>query len=104
MWLMLQHDEPGDYVIASGESHSVRELVQSAFGHVGLDWQQHVRVDPALQRGPAELRRLVGDPSKARAQLGWKSELGFSRLVQMLVDADVERLRAEQAATSMERG
>jgi GDPmannose 4,6-dehydratase len=104
MWLMLQQDEPGDYVIASGESHSVRELVQSAFGHVGLDWQQHVRVDPALQRGPAELRRLVGDPSKARAQLGWKSELGFSRLVQMLVDADVERLRAEQAATSMERG
>lgn len=104
MWLMLQQEEPDDYVIASGESHSVRELVQSAFGHVGLDWQQHVRVDPALQRGPAELRRLVGDPSKARAQLGWKSELGFSGLVQMLVDADVERLRAEQAATSMERG
>lgn len=104
MWLMLQQEEPDDYVIASGESHSVRELVQSAFGHVGLDWQQHVRVDPALQRGPAELHRLVGDPSKARAQLGWKSELGFSGLVQMLVDADVERLRAEQAATSMERG
>jgi GDPmannose 4,6-dehydratase len=104
MWLMLQQDEPDDYVIASGESHSVRELVQSAFGHLGLDWQQHVRVDPALQRGPAELRRLVGDPSKARAQLGWKAEKGFSQLVRMLVEADVERLRAEQAATSMERG
>jgi GDPmannose 4,6-dehydratase len=94
MWLMLQQDEPDDYVIASGESHSVRELVQSAFGHVGLDWQQHVRVDPALQRGPAELRRLVGDPSHARTQLSWEPEVDFAELVRMLVDADVAALRA----------
>ena len=94
MWLMLQQDEPDDYVIASGESHSVRELVQSAFGHVGLDWQQHVRVDPALQRGPAELRRLVGNPSHARTRLSWDPEVDFTGLVQMLVDADVAALRA----------
>ena len=94
MWLMLQQDEPDDYVIASGESHSVRELVQSAFGHVGLDWQQHVRVDPALQRGPAELRRLVGDPSHARTRLSWEPEMNFTGLVRMLVDADVAALRA----------
>ena len=94
MWLMLQQDEPDDYVIASGESHSVRELVQFAFGHLGLDWQQHVRVDPALQRGPAELRRLVGDPSHARTRLSWEPEVNFTELVRMLVDADVAALRA----------
>jgi GDPmannose 4,6-dehydratase len=94
MWLMLQQDEPDDYVIASGESHSVRELVQSAFEHVGVDWQRHVRVDPALQRGPAELRRLVGDPAHARTRLAWEPEVDFGGLVQMLVDADVAALRA----------
>jgi GDPmannose 4,6-dehydratase len=98
MWLMLQQDEPDDYVIASGEDHSVRELVQCAFDHVGLDWQRHVRVDPALQRGPAELHRLVGDPSHARAQLSWQAELDFAGLVQMLVDADVAALRATAPA------
>src|SRR5207237_2000063 len=71
IWLMLQQDEPGDYVVSSGESHSVRELVQCAFAHVGLDWEKHVRVDPALQRGRAELHQLVGDPAKARGRLGW---------------------------------
>jgi GDPmannose 4,6-dehydratase len=103
MWLMLQQDEPDDYVIASGKDHSVRELVECAFGHVGLDWQAHVRADPALERGTAELHRLVGNAGKARAQLGWKPELGFTQLVQMLVDADVERLRSQQRATSMSR-
>jgi GDPmannose 4,6-dehydratase len=104
MWLMLQQDEPADYVVASGESHSVREFVQAAFDHVGLDWQQYVRVDPELQRGKAELHRLVGDPSKARARLSWRSELDFDQLVRLLVDADVHRLRAraDEAATSME--
>jgi GDPmannose 4,6-dehydratase len=102
MWLMLQQDEPDDFLVASGEGRSVRELVQCAFGHVGLDWQEHVRVDPALQRGKAELHRLVGDASKARNRLGWKPELDFTALVQLLVDADLERLRA-RAATSMER-
>jgi GDPmannose 4,6-dehydratase len=100
MWLMLQQDEPGDYVVSSGESHSVRELVQCAFTQVGLDWQEHVRVDPALQRGPAELHRLVGDPGKARDQLGWEPELDFTKLVHLLVDADVARLRAAAGAAA----
>jgi GDPmannose 4,6-dehydratase len=101
MWLMVQQDEPDDYVISSGESHSVRELVECAFAHVDLDWQEHVRVDPALQRGAAELHRLVGNPAKARAQLGWEPELDFTKLVHLLVDADLARLQAP--ATSMER-
>jgi GDPmannose 4,6-dehydratase len=101
MWLMLQQDEPGDYVVASGEDHSVRELVQCAFSHVGLDWQQHVRIDPALQRGPAELHRLVGNPAKARSQLGWEPKLGFTELVELLVETDLARLRAQ--VSSMER-
>ena len=101
MWLMLQEDEPGDYIVASGSSHSVRELVQCAFAHVGLDWEEHVRVDPALQRGAAELHRLVGDASRAHGRLGWRRELDFEQLVHLLVDADLERLRIP--ATSMER-
>jgi len=101
MWLMLQQEEPGDYVVASGESHSVRDLVQCAFAHVGIDWREHVRVDPALQRGAAELHRLVGSPAKARARLGWEPEVDFTSLVHLLVDADLARLRAH--ATSMER-
>jgi GDPmannose 4,6-dehydratase len=105
MWLMLQQDEAGDYVVASGEDHSVRELVECAFGHVGLDWQEHVRIDPALQRGAAELHRLVGDPTHAQDCLGWRRETGFEQLVRLLVDADLERLRAPagEATTSMER-
>ena len=95
MWLMLQQDEPGDYVIASGVLHSVRDLVAAAFAHVGLDWQQHVRVDPAFLRGKAELHDLVGDASKARTRLGWVPEVGFEQLVQLLVDADLERLRVQ---------
>jgi GDPmannose 4,6-dehydratase len=101
MWLMLQEDEPGDYIVASGTSHSVRDLVQCAFAHVGLDWEEHVRVDPALQRGAAELHRLVGDASRAHGRLGWRRELDFEQLVHLLVDADLERLRIP--ATSMER-
>jgi GDPmannose 4,6-dehydratase len=100
MWLMLQQDEPGDYVVSSGESHSVRELVQCAFTHVGLDWQEHVRVDPALQRGPAELHRLVGDPTKARQTLGWEPQMDFTKLVHLLVDTDVMRLRAAAGAAA----
>jgi GDPmannose 4,6-dehydratase len=100
MWLMLQQDEPGDYIVASGESHSVRELVQHAFAHVGLDWQEHVRVDPALRRGAAELHHLVGDASKARERLLWAPQLGFTELVQLLVDADLARLKVTAAATA----
>jgi GDPmannose 4,6-dehydratase len=92
MWLMLQQEEPGDYVVASGEDHSVRELVQRAFAHVGLDWQEHVRIDPALERGAAELHRLVGDPARARTRLRWAPEVDFTQLVHLLVDADLARL------------
>ena len=94
MWLMLQQDAPDDYVIASGVLHSVRELVACAFGHVGLAWEQHVRVDPAFLRGSAELHDLVGDSSKARERLGWQPQVGFEQLVRLLVDADLERLRS----------
>jgi GDPmannose 4,6-dehydratase len=105
MWLMLQAEQPDDFVIASGESRSVRELVQCAFGYVGLDWQEHVRIDPELQRGRAELHRLVGDATKARERLRWEPQLGFAQLVHVLVDADRLRLqeRSEKAPTSMER-
>ena len=94
MWLMLQQDEPGDYVIASGESHSVEELVALAFAYVGLDWRDHVRVDPALVRGKAELHDLVGDATQARRALDWAPEVDFEHLVEVLVDADLMRLRA----------
>jgi GDPmannose 4,6-dehydratase len=93
MWLMLQQDEPGDYVIATGETHSVEELVQVAFDRVGLDWREYVHVDQSLQRGAAELHDLVGDPSKARERLGWEPTVAFEQLVRLLVDADLERAR-----------
>jgi GDPmannose 4,6-dehydratase len=92
MWLMLQADEPGDYVVASGAAHSVRELVECAFRHAGLDWADHVRIDPALQRGAAELHDLVGDAAKARTLLGWAPTIGFEELVRMLVDAELAAL------------
>jgi GDPmannose 4,6-dehydratase len=94
MWLMLQQDEPGDYVIASGTSHSVRDLAQAAFARVGLDWADHVVVDDSLVRGKAELHDLVGDASKARGALGWVPQLDFDGLVNLLVDADLERLES----------
>jgi GDPmannose 4,6-dehydratase len=103
MWLMLQQETPDDYIVASGEDHSVRQLVQCAFTYVGLDWQEYVRVDPALERGAAELHRLVGNPAKARSELGWQPEVEFTQLVHLLVDADVQRLRSGETATSMER-
>jgi GDPmannose 4,6-dehydratase len=95
MWLMLQQPQADDYVIATGESHSVSELAACAFAHVGLDWEQHVRVDDALKRGKAELHDLVGDASKARERLGWEPTLDFEGLVHLLVDADLERMRAK---------
>jgi GDPmannose 4,6-dehydratase len=93
MWLMLQQAQPDDYVIATGEAHSVQELVEIAFGHVGLDWRQHVKLDPALIR-PAEVDHLIGDASKARTELGWQPSVTFDGLVRMMVDADVKRLSA----------
>jgi GDPmannose 4,6-dehydratase len=91
MWLMLQQDRPDDYVIATGISHSVRSLIEIAFGHAGLDWRRHVTLDPALLR-PAEVDRLLGDSSKARAELGWGPSVTFNQLVEMMVDADLARL------------
>src|SRR5918995_2381767 len=91
MWLMLQQDQPDDYVIATGQSHSVRQLVEIAFAHAGLDWKQHVRQDPALLR-PAEVDHLIGNAGKAREKLGWKPAVSFEQLVQMMVDADLDRL------------
>jgi GDPmannose 4,6-dehydratase len=94
MWLMLQQAEPDDYVIASGRTHSVRDLVRCAFEHVGLEWEDYVRVDDSLRRGRAELHDLVGDPSRARERLGWEPHVDFKELVEVLVDADLTRLRA----------
>jgi GDPmannose 4,6-dehydratase len=93
MWLMLQQEEPDDYVVATGVDHAVRDLVEIAFGHVGLDWREFVRPDPALFR-PAEVDHLIGNPAKARARLGWAPTVDFHGLVRMMVDADLERLRA----------
>lgn len=95
MWLMLQQDQPDDYVIATGEAHSVQELVEIAFGHAGLDWRQHVKLDPALIR-PAEVDHLIGDAAKARTELGWQPSVTFDGLVRMMVDADVKRLSASR--------
>src|SRR5215212_2246093 len=93
MWLMLQQDAADDYVIATGISHSVRDLVEVAFTHVGLDWRKHVTLDPKLIR-PAEVEHLIGDSTKAQKQLGWTPLVDFTGLVKMMVDADLERVAA----------
>jgi GDPmannose 4,6-dehydratase len=92
MWLMLQQDQPGDYVIATGEAHSVLELVRQAFDYVGLDWAKYVRKDPRYFR-PSEVDLLIGDASKARKFLGWEPRTTFRDLVELMVDADIEALR-----------
>ena len=92
MWLMLQQDHPDDYVVGTGETHSVRELCQVAFGYLDLDWEEYVVSDPAFYR-PAEVDLLVSDPAKARRVLGWKPEVSFAELIQMMVDADLAHLR-----------
>ena len=91
MWMMLQADEPDDYVISTGETHSVREFCEKAFARVGLAWEKHVVVDPACLR-PAEVDQLIGDPTKARERLGWIPEVSFDELVARMVDADVARV------------
>jgi GDPmannose 4,6-dehydratase len=102
MWLMLQQDAADDYVIATGVSHSVRQLVETAFGHAGLDWQKYVRVDPAFLR-PAEVDHLIGDSSKARRVLGWEPQVGFEQLIAMMVDADLARLSGQAAKAAAAR-
>jgi GDPmannose 4,6-dehydratase len=94
MWLMLQQDDADDYVIATGISHSVGDLVEVAFGHAGLDWKKHVGIDPAFLR-PAEVDHLIGDASKGRAKLGWVPKVNFEGLVKMMVEADLARLSAQ---------
>ena len=90
---MMQADVPEDFVIATGEAHTVREILDIAFGHVGLDWQKHVEIDPRYYR-PAEVDHLCGDASKARAKLGWKPTVGFKELILMMVEADLAERRA----------
>jgi len=92
MWLMLQQPEPDDYVVATGETHSVREFLEVAFGHAGLDWKKYVEIDPRYYR-PAEVELLIGDPSKAIKKLGWQPKTKFEELTKLMVDADVELLR-----------
>jgi GDPmannose 4,6-dehydratase len=94
---MLQQERPDDYVVATGISHSVKDLVEVAFAHAGLDWRKHVKLDPTLIR-PAEVEHLIGASDKARAQLGWQPSVDFNGLIQMMVDADLERVAATPRA------
>src|SRR5204862_7880547 len=95
MWLMLQQKEPGDYVVATGETHSVQDFLENAFSHVGLDWKKYVVHDPRYLR-PAEVSVLMGDATRARNQLGWKPRTTFNELVKLMVEADIELLKAHR--------
>jgi len=103
MWMMLQQPEADDYVIATGVSHSVQELVETAFGHVGLDWRAHVKLDPKFLR-PAEVDHLIGNSGKARRVLGWEPTVNFNGLVTMMVDADVDRLKGIRSPANTPAG
>lgn len=94
MWLMLQQEEPDDYVIATGETHSVRELLEEAFSYVGLDWRKYLEIDPHYYR-PAEVDCLVGDPGKAKTKLGWEAKTKFKDLIRLMIDADLEAAKKE---------
>jgi GDPmannose 4,6-dehydratase len=94
MWRMLQQDEPDDFVIATGETHTVRELCAAAFGHLDLDWQQYVEIDPRYYR-PAEVDLLMGDATKAKQQLGWEPKVTFAELVRLMVEADLADLKSK---------
>jgi len=102
MWLMLQQDEPDDYVIATGKTHSVQQFVSEAFSCVGLDWREFIEIDPKYYR-PAEVDCLIGDPTKAKNNLGWEAETQFKDLVRLLVDADLEVARREAHGNTFER-
>ncbi len=101
MWLMLQADEPDDYVIATGESHTVREFLDEAFGYLGLDWSKHVELDPRYLR-PAEVDTLVGSPARAKSRLGWEPRTTFPALVRLMIDADLKIAEAERRAADFE--
>jgi GDPmannose 4,6-dehydratase len=96
MWRMLQQEQPDDYVLATNETHTVREFVEAAFGHAGLDWQQYVKYDERYER-PAEVDLLIGDPAKAKAHLGWEPKTKFQKLVQIMVDGDIAMLEGRPA-------
>ncbi|MBU6337293.1 MAG: GDP-mannose 4,6-dehydratase [Acidobacteria bacterium] len=100
MWRMVQHDEPGDYVIATGEMHSVRDFLNAAGSHLGLDWEAHVEIDPRYYR-PAEVDALCGDPTRAREVLGWEPTVTFDELVKIMVDADVKELEDDLAGRTV---
>jgi GDPmannose 4,6-dehydratase len=95
MWLMLQQDTPDDYVVATGETHSVKEFLEEAFSHAQLDWRKHVEIDPRYFR-PAEVDLLLGDPTKAKQKLGWKPTVGFKALVKQMVEADLAEVETEK--------
>jgi GDPmannose 4,6-dehydratase len=99
MWRILQQDEPDDYVLATNEMHTVREFVELAFAHVGLDWKQHVRYDKRYER-PAEVDLLIGNPAKAKRKLGWEPKVRFEELVQIMVDADLEETKQQLYGTN----
>jgi GDPmannose 4,6-dehydratase len=96
MWMMLQQEEPDDYVIATNETHSVKEFVQETFGALGLDWEKHVKYDARYER-PAEVELLIGDPAKARKKLGWEPKVKFKELVKIMVEADLKLAQHELA-------
>jgi len=100
MWLMLQQDAPDDFVVATGRTHTVQRLCELAFGALGLDWQDYVEIDPRLIR-PAEVDLLVGDAGKARAMLDWEPSVGFEEMIELMVDADVRRLKGEDVPAGM---
>jgi GDPmannose 4,6-dehydratase len=102
MWMMLQQDQPDDYVLATGETHSVRELLDIAFSAVDLDWTKHVEIDPRYYR-PAEVDLLLGDATKAREKLGWRPRVGFSELIQMMVEADVDQVKTHIYGAGVKR-
>jgi GDPmannose 4,6-dehydratase len=107
MWMMLQQAEPDDYVLATGKTHSIRELLEVAFSTVGLDWEKHVEVDPKFFR-PAEVDHLCGDATKAREKLGWEPQVTFEELIKMMVEADLEAVQRSEnlyaAAASARNG
>jgi GDPmannose 4,6-dehydratase len=103
MWLMLQQDKPDDFVIATGLTHTVKKLVELAFSVVGLDWQKYTKIDPSLVR-PAEVDLLIGDPTKAKTHLGWVPEVSFEKLIEMMVKADLERLKSVATPDTKARG
>jgi GDPmannose 4,6-dehydratase len=100
MWMIVQHDEPGDYVIATGEMHSVRDFLNAAGGHLGIDWEKVVEIDPTYYRA-AEVDALCGDATKAREELGWEPTVTFDQLVKIMVDADVKQLADERAGLNI---